>query len=170
MALPDPINHQQFLLTLNTSELPVVKDALPGVDIWPLFLDAENGTWVIRAHFQPGITLPCHFHTGTVHFYTLSGCWYYLEYPDQKQTAGSYLYEPGGSVHTLHTPEDNEGVTDGFIIVNGCNINFDEDGNYINTMDAGWIEQAIVTAARDQGHGTPRYIKPKRGAGYSDED
>ncbi len=91
MALPDPINHQQFLLTLNTSELPVVKDALPGVDIWPLFLDAENGTWVIRAHFQPGITLPCHFHTGTVHFYTLSGCWYYLEYPDQKQTAGSYL-------------------------------------------------------------------------------
>ena len=40
MALPDPINHQEFLLTLNTSELPVVKDALPGVDIWPLFLDA----------------------------------------------------------------------------------------------------------------------------------
>ena len=66
MALPDPINHQDFLLTLDTSTLPVVKDALPGVDIWPLFLDAENGLWVIRAQFQPGVTLPSHFHTGTV--------------------------------------------------------------------------------------------------------
>lgn len=74
-----------------------------------------------------------------MHFYTTAGCWYYLEYPEQKQTAG-------------------------------CNINFDADGNYLNTMDAGWIEQAIVEAAKAQGMGTPRYIKPKRGAGFSDED
>ena len=87
MTLPDVINHQDFLLTLDTSTLPVVKDALPGVDIYPLFLDAENGLWVLRAQFHPGVTLPMHFHTGTVHFYTLSGCWYYLEYPDQKPTA-----------------------------------------------------------------------------------
>ena len=56
------------------------------------------------------------------------------------------------------------------MVVSGCNINFDADGNYVNTMDAGWIEQAVVAAARAQGLGTPRYIKPKRGAGYSDED
>lgn len=169
MTLPDTINHQGFLLTLNTSELPIVKEALPGVDIYPLFLDAENGVWVLRALFKPGVTLPKHFHTGTVHFYTLSGCWRYLEYPDQKQTAGSYLYEPGGSIHTFHTPEDNTEDTDGFMLVTGANINFDDEGNCINTMDAGWIEQAILAAAAAQGLGMPRYIKPKGGAGYSVE-
>ena len=103
MALPHPINHQDFLLTLNTLQEPIVQDALPGVHIWPLFLDAENGLWVLRARFDPGVTLPKHFHTGTVHFYTLGGSWHYLEYPNQPQTAGSYLYEPGGSIHTFHT-------------------------------------------------------------------
>ncbi len=169
MTLPDPINHQDFLLTLDTSKMPIVKDALPGVDIQPLFIDAENGMWVLRAIFKPGVTLPMHFHTGTVQFFTLSGCWYYLEYPDQKQTAGCYLYEPGGSLHTFHTPEDNTEMTEGFMVVSGANINFDADGNYINTMDAGWIEQVIVAAAKAQGLETLRYIKPKGGAGYSDE-
>ncbi len=170
MALPDTIQHQDFLLTLDTSKLPFVKDVLPGVDICPLFLDPENGQWVIRALFHPGVTLPKHFHTGTVQFYTLAGCWYYLEYPEQKQTAGCYLYEPGGSIHTFHTPEDNTEVTDGFMVVQGANINFDADGNYLNTMDAGWIEQIVVAAAKAQGLGMPRYIKPIAGAGFSDEN
>jgi quercetin dioxygenase-like cupin family protein len=170
MTLPDPINHQDFLLTLDTSKLPWVKDALPGVDIHPLFLDPENGLWVIYASFKPGITLPMHFHTGTVHFYTTSGCWYYLEYPDEKQTAGCYLYEPGGSVHTFHTPEDNEGPTEGIMMVQGANVNFDADGNYMGMMDAGWIEEAVVAAAKAQGLSPLRYIKPKRGAGFSDEE
>ncbi len=169
MTLPSPINHQDLLLDLDTSKLPLIKNALPGVDIWPLFLDAENGLWVLRARFQPGTTLPMHFHTGTVHFYTTAGCWYYLEYPDQKQTAGCYLYEPGGSVHTFHVAEDADEPADGFMVVAGCNVNFDADGNFVNIMDAGWIEQAILEAARAQGMATPRYIKPKRGAGFSDE-
>ena len=172
MSLPDVINHQDFLLTLNTDQQPVIKDVvpgIPGVDIYPLFLDVENGTWVIRAKFKPGVTLPKHFHTGTVHFYTLAGCWHYLEYPEQKQTAGSYLYEPGGSIHTFHVPEDSAEGADGFMVVSGTNVNFDADGNYVNCMDAGWIEQAIIAVAKEQGV-VPRYIKPKRGAGFSDED
>ncbi|MFH0265420.1 2,4'-dihydroxyacetophenone dioxygenase family protein [Vibrio rumoiensis] len=158
MSLPDVINHQDLLLSLNTNEEKVVKDALPGVDIYPLFLDVENGTWVLRAKFKPGVTLPKHFHTGVVHFYTLSGCWNYLEYPDQPQVAGSYLYEPGGSIHTFHCPEDSEGA-DGFMVVSGANINFDEDGNLMNIMDAGWIEQVVIAAAQSQGL-VPRYFKP----------
>ncbi len=166
MGLPEVIHEQDFLLTLNTNEQPVVKDALPGVDVWPLFLDSERGIWVIRARFAPGTTLPKHFHTGTVHFYTLSGMWHYLEYPEQKQTAGSYLYEPGGSIHTFHCPEDSEGA-DGFMVVEGANINFDAEGNFVNIMDAGWIEEAVVAAARAKGLGTPRYIKPGQGAQYT---
>ena len=168
MTLPSIINHQDFLLTLDTSQLPVIEDALPGVDLWPLFLDAENGLWVLRARFKPGTTLPKHFHTGTVHFYTTSGCWYYLEYPEQKQTAGCYLYEPGGSIHTFHVPEDAAEPADGFMVVAGCNVNFDEEGNFINIMDAGWIEQAVLEAAKARGI-TPQYIKPGSGAGYSDQ-
>jgi 2,4'-dihydroxyacetophenone dioxygenase len=162
VTLPDIINHQDFLLTLDTTKEPVVVEALPGVDVWPLFLDAENGVWVLRAKFKPGITLPRHFHTGSVHFYTLSGSWYYLEHADQPQTAGSYLYEPGGSIHTFHTPEG----ADGFMVVHGANINFDGDGNFLNIMDAGWIVQAIMAAAKSRGI-TPRYIKPGGNAKYS---
>ncbi|WP_430461465.1 2,4'-dihydroxyacetophenone dioxygenase family protein [Thalassolituus sp. LLYu03] len=167
MALPDVINHQDLLLTLNTNSEKLIKNALPGVDVYPLFLDPENGVWVIRAKFQPGLTLPKHFHTGVVHFYTLSGRWNYLEYPDQPQTAGSYLYEPGGSIHTFHCPADSEGA-DGFMVIEGANINFDADGNFVNIMDAGWIEQMIIQAAKAQGINA-RYIKPGGLATYSAE-
>ncbi len=47
MSLPEVISHQDLLLTLNTNEQSIIKDALPGVDVYPLFLDPENGTWVI---------------------------------------------------------------------------------------------------------------------------
>ncbi len=166
MALPDIIHHQEFLLTLNTNDEPVIKDALPGVDVWPLFLDPENGVWVIRARFKAGVTLPKHFHTGVVHFYTMAGFWHYLEYPDQPQTAGSYLYEPGGSIHTFHCPEDSEGA-DGFMVITGCNVNFDDEGNFINIMDAGWIEAMVLQAAKAQGLDRVRYIKPGGEAKYS---
>jgi len=73
MALPEVINHQDFLLTLNTNEEQIIKDALPGVDVYPLFLDPENGVWVIRAKFKPGITLPKHFHSWCGAFLYLSG-------------------------------------------------------------------------------------------------
>ena len=39
----------------------------------------------------------------------------YLEYPDDVQTAGSYLFEPAGSTHTLRSDEgavvNNKGDT-----------------------------------------------------------
>ena len=67
MPLPSVTHDQRRLFCLNWNELPVLKGALgPGVDVQPLFLDAENGIWSLRAIFAPGITLPNHFHTGTV--------------------------------------------------------------------------------------------------------
>ncbi|WP_346836576.1 2,4'-dihydroxyacetophenone dioxygenase family protein [Microbulbifer sp. SAOS-129_SWC] len=168
MVLPVPIHPQDALLTLDTSKLPLIKDALPGVHIYPCFLDPENGVWVLRVLFEPGTTLPKHFHTGPVHLYTMSGSWHYVEYPDQVQTPGSYLYEPGGSIHQFHVPVENTEPTDTFMVVIGANINFDADGNFMNVMDAGWIEMMIQEVAKAQGV-VPRYIKPTSGAGYSDE-
>ncbi|WP_105255715.1 2,4'-dihydroxyacetophenone dioxygenase family protein [Pseudoalteromonas sp. T1lg75] len=167
MALPDMVNHLDRLLCIHTEQQEIIKNALPGVHLHPLVLDVENGLWVLRVQFEPNVTLPKHFHTGIVHLYTLSGCWHYLEYPDDKQVAGSYLFEPGGSIHTFHTPASNEGLTDTFMVVQGANINFDADGNYVNIMDAGWIEQAMLVAAKEQGI-VPKYIKPKASYDFSD--
>ena len=78
MSLPNLVHDQKELLTLNTRELPIYEDALiPGVDVQPLFLDPHNGVWVLRVIFHPGVVLPTHYHTGTVHLWTLSGRWNY---------------------------------------------------------------------------------------------
>ena len=160
MAFETVPNVQDFLLTLNINIEPAVRDVLPGVHIHPLFLDVENGTWVLYVKFEPGTVLPSHFHTGTVHFYTTAGTWNYSEYPDDRQTAGSYLYEPGGSIHTFEVPADAAEAAEGFMVVSGANINFAADGSFMNIMDTGWIEQAILAACREKGMTPPRYIKP----------
>ncbi|MCG9709668.1 MULTISPECIES: 2,4'-dihydroxyacetophenone dioxygenase family protein [unclassified Pseudoalteromonas] len=166
MALPDIINHQDFLLTIHTNDEKLIKNALPGVHIYPLMLDSENGVWVLRVLFEPGTVLPRHFHTGVVHLYTLAGSWHYTEYPDDLQVPGSYLFEPGGSIHQFQVPKDNTEMTDTFMVVMGSNINFDPDGNYMNIMDAGWIEQVMLAAAKEQGI-EPNYIKPKSLYGFN---
>lgn len=166
MVLPDVITHQDKLLTFNLNEEQMVENVLPGLDVQPLFLDADRALWVVYARFAPGLTLPTHFHTGCVHFYTTKGTWHYIEYPDQPQTAGSYLYEPGGSIHTLHVPQDSEGA-EGFIYVEGSNVNFDQDGNFVNIMDAGWIEKMVIEAAKANGTEMPKYFKPKAEVGLA---
>ncbi|MES1945267.1 hypothetical protein PC39_14157 [Salinisphaera sp. PC39] len=158
--MPTPYTDHDELLTLNTNELPMFEDALPGVDVQPLFLDPHNGVWVVRALFKPGVVLPKHYHTGDVHFFTVRGRWHYAEYPDQPQTAGSYLYEPGSSIHTLVTPEDNTEVTEGLIVVHGTNVNFDQDGNYVGVMDASSLMQLFDSLVRERGMEPARYISP----------
>ena len=161
MALPDTITHQHRLLSVDTNLGELLKGLLhPGIKVYPLFLDPHNGIWCLRVKFAPGITLPLHFHTGTVHLYTLSGCWYYSEYPDQKQTAGMYLYEPGGSVHQFNTPADNSEDTDTFMIVAGANINFSAEGEYLGMMDAGMIKTWVDTGIAEQGCDQMTYITP----------
>ena len=165
--LPEVITRQPKLLTIDTTRVPFVRDALlPGIRVQPLFLDPQNGVWVLRVLFPPGITLPRHFHTGSVHLWTISGRWHYVEHPDQPQTAGCYLYEPGGSVHQLHTPESNTEDTDTFMVVTGCNVNFADDGAFLNIMDAGWIENMVNQLAADQRLGSLEYIHGQ-GARYA---
>lgn len=163
MNIPAMINHQDRLLTNNRHRDGEVKNILPGVHITPCFLDAENGLWVIYARFDAGTILPKHFHTGTVHFYTTAGSWNYVEYPEDVQTEGSYLYEPGGSIHTFSTKEG----TEGFMVVAGANVNFTDDGEFLSIMDAGWIEQTLLAVAKESGQAVPRYLRPGAAAGFS---
>lgn len=131
VALP-----QTELLTVNHNDIPWLPEGLaPGVQIKPIRLDVEAGVWVILASFAPGSRVPLHYHTGEAEVFTMSGRWNYSEYPDQPQTAGSYLFEPAGSVHTLEVPADNTEETLMFIRVRGANINFNQDGTFHSILD-----------------------------------
>jgi 2,4'-dihydroxyacetophenone dioxygenase len=154
VALP-----QGELLTVSEKDVPMIKDALgPGVHFQPLRLDLEAGEWVVRATFSPGAVVPLHYHTGVAEVYTLSGCWNYLEYPDQPQTAGSYLFEPGASVHTFVCPETNTEDTVLLVRVVGANINFTQDGQFHSILDAALIRHLTDALSAAQGLGTINYI------------
>ncbi|GAA7769172.1 2,4'-dihydroxyacetophenone dioxygenase [Cupriavidus sp. SHE] len=166
MPLPQATTHQERLLTINTNEVPRLPTEVPGTTITPLFLDRENGVWVLYGRFEPGTVLPTHFHTGTVHFYTTRGMWNYAEYPGDPQTAGSYLYEPGGSMHTFMVPADASEPAEGLMVVYGANINF-VNGEYHSIMDAGAIEETLLAAVRLGAMQMPKYIRPKGGAEFA---
>ncbi|MEU5764087.1 2,4'-dihydroxyacetophenone dioxygenase family protein [Nocardia sp. NPDC047648] len=154
VALP-----QGELLTVNISGIPLIRDALgPGVHFQPLRLDIESGVWVVLATFSPGSMVPLHYHTGVAEVYTLSGKWYYLEYPDQPQTAGSYLFEPGASAHTFVCPESNTEDTVILVRVEGANINFSEDGSYHSILDAAAIRYLTGKLAGEQKLGPVNFI------------
>ena len=143
---------QTELLTVNLDDIPVLKNALgPGSDFQPLFLDPEVGVWALMATFAPGVELPIHLHTGPVHGFTISGSWIYKEYPDQPQTAGSYLYEPASSVHTLEVPAGNTEPTVILFIIYGANVSFNDDGTFHSVLDAVTVMKLTEQLAAAQG-------------------
>jgi 2,4'-dihydroxyacetophenone dioxygenase len=112
-------------------------DDLPWVDIGDgskmkvLQVKATEGLWIVQNIFQAGYTVPTHRHTGPVWGYTISGAWRYKEY-DYVNRAGSFLYEPAGSVHTLECIEDETNV---WFQMYGANLNLDADGNIESVFD-----------------------------------
>ncbi len=117
-----------------------------GSELQLLQVDLHQGLWVVRTRFQPGYQVTTHYHTGSVFAVTLSGSWYYNEYPEYVNTAGSYLYEPAHSLHTLKVSDDNEGMTDVWFAIYGANVNLDEDGEVVGITDA----QSILAAYRSR--------------------
>jgi len=112
-------------------------DDLPWVDIGDgsklkvLQVKATEGLWIVQNVFQAGYTVPTHRHTGPVWGYTISGAWHYKEYDDVNR-AGSFLYEPAGSVHTLECIEDDTCV---WFQMYGANLNLDAEGNVESVFD-----------------------------------
>jgi 2,4'-dihydroxyacetophenone dioxygenase len=112
-------------------------DDLPWVDIGDgsklkvLQVKAPEGLWIVQNIFQAGYTVPTHRHTGPVWGYTISGAWHYKEY-EYVNRAGSFLYEPAGSVHTLECLEDDTNV---WFQMYGANLNLDAEGNIESVFD-----------------------------------
>jgi 2,4'-dihydroxyacetophenone dioxygenase len=128
-----------------------------GVELQVLRIDLSTGLWVIRNRFQPGVQIPTHRHTGEVHAVTLSGAWKYLEY-DFVNTAGSFLFEPAGSVHTLSVPADNEETTEVVFSIEGANLDLSEDGEVMMVVDAHLILEVYLSLCEAEGHGRPPII------------
>lgn len=140
----------------NVVDLPFVTIA-EGAELQLLQVDIDAGLWVIRTRLQPGVTLQRHKHTGEVFAFTIAGSWKYLEYPEIN-TAGSYLFEPPGSVHTLHVPDTNTGVTDMWFAIRGANLELDSDGKVENVVDAGAALEIYCQLCREAGHAEPDVI------------
>jgi quercetin dioxygenase-like cupin family protein len=149
MAITSPID---VVRHVGNDDAPWV-DTGYGVDLKVVRFDATKGTWVIRNRFRPGVQLQIHRHTGPVDGYTLSGRWHYLEY-DFYSTAGSYIYEPANSVHTLTVPEDNDGDTDVLFIIEGALLNLDPDGKVESYTDGPLILEAYFALL--EAAGVPR--------------
>ena len=137
-------------------ELPFVT-VDEGVELQLLQVDIPNGLWVIRNRFAPGSRVQTHKHTGQVFAFTQSGAWKYEEYPEVN-TAGSYLFEPAGSTHTLVVPDTNTEVTDVWFAIYGANLNLDADGNVELVIDAGMVLDFYRALCAEQGIADPPII------------
>jgi quercetin dioxygenase-like cupin family protein len=137
-------------------ELPFV-DIGDGMKMQVLHIDVAKGLWVIRNRFPAGTRVPRHKHTGEVFAFTLAGSWKYDEYPEVN-TAGSYLYEPAGSVHTLVVPETNTEDTDVWFAITGANLNLDDAGNVELVIDAGLILETYLALCEHAGHARPDVV------------
>lgn len=96
-------------------------------NVWfrPLMLNTVNGEWVNLLRVRRSGVLSRHRHPAPVHGYVIKGSWRYLEH-DWIATAGMYVFEPPGEVHTLVVDDDVEEMITLFHVA-GALIYFDEN-------------------------------------------
>jgi len=105
---------------VNDERLPWI-EVWPGVELKVLRVVANDGLWVVRNRFSPGASIETHRHTGDVHGFTLSGSWCYAEYGIE-YPAGTYIYEPAGSIHTLTVAATHTVAADVLFVMRGANL------------------------------------------------
>jgi 2,4'-dihydroxyacetophenone dioxygenase len=122
-TMNDAIAHAPTAEHIGDADLPWVSShRMDGVEIKVVTAKVKEGIWIVR-------------NTGQVHAFTLSGAWGYRE-SEYLNTAGSFLYEPAGSIHTLYVPESNTEVTDIWFAIWGANLNMDAAGDIESVTDA----------------------------------
>ena len=140
-------------------ELPFI-DLGDGTHLQLLLADIDEGLWIIRTRFEPGVVVPTHKHTGAVHGFTSAGRWFYQEYGDASMNvAGSYIFEPAGSVHTLETPADNTEITKATFVLYGALILIDGDGACTGIVDPTTTLAMYYNTLEQQGDRRPNLIR-----------
>jgi quercetin dioxygenase-like cupin family protein len=144
-----------------SSDLPWAADWAgdPRIKLKLLMADIEGGRFAVRMLFEPGTQVFPHKHTGEVHAFTLAGKWAYIDYPDSpSNTAGSYLFEPPGSTHTLKVADDAPDLTDVIFIIYGAMLHLDLQGNVVAVTDAENVQREYPQLLRQQGQPVPRSL------------
>jgi 2,4'-dihydroxyacetophenone dioxygenase len=158
MQIPGiPTHGAAEAIHIGDSDLPYVSLG-DGTHIQVLQIDLAQGLWILKTRFDPGVTIQKHYHTGPVFAVTFSGSWHYVEYPDYVNTAGSYLFEPAGSVHTLTVPADQDCATEVWFAIYGANVNIDEEGNVTSMISAAFILETYRALCAAEGHPDPAVI------------
>ena len=135
-------------------------DELPWADIGGgnklrlLQLREKEGLWIVENIFMAGMEVQKHKHTGPVWGYTTSGAWKYKEY-DYVNRAGSFLYEPAGSIHTLQCIENDTPV---WFHMYGSNLNLAEDGSVESVTDGASALAGYYALCEAQGFPRPNVI------------
>jgi len=124
------VNDAPTAVHIGADELPWA-DMGNGNKLKVLQVKEREGLWIVQNIFQAGFEVQTHRHTGPVWGYTVAGAWKYKEY-DYVNRAGSFLYEPAGSVHTLMCVEDDTNV---WFQMYGANLNLDANGNVESVLD-----------------------------------
>ena len=143
-------------------------DELPWAEAWAgdpriklklLMADIEGARFAVRMVFEPGVLVAPHKHTGEVHAFTLAGEWAYLEYPDSPpNTAGSYLFEPPGSTHTLKVADHAGGVTDVLFVIYGAMLHLGDTSEVVAVTDAESVLREYPQLLREQGQPLPAAV------------
>jgi quercetin dioxygenase-like cupin family protein len=135
------------------TELPFV-DIGGGNKLKVIQVKAPEGLWIVENIFQKGFDVQTHRHTGPVWGYTVSGAWKYKEY-EYVNRAGSFLYEPAGSIHTLECVEDQTQV---WFHMYGANLNLDDEGNVDSVTDGASALAAYYALCEAQGLPRPNVL------------
>ena len=135
------------------SAVHIGRDDLPFVEIGGgnklkvIQVKPEEGLWIVENIFQAGYVVQKHRHTGPVYAYTTSGAWKYQEY-EYVNRAGSFLYEPAGSEHTLECIEDGTQV---WFQMYGVNLNLADDGTIESVFDGPGALEAYYALCEAEG-------------------
>jgi 2,4'-dihydroxyacetophenone dioxygenase len=138
---------------IGADELPFV-DIGDGSTLKVIQVKEAEGLWIVENVFQAAYEVQRHKHTGPVYAYTTSGAWKYKEY-DYVNRAGSFLYEPAGSVHTLQVLEDDTHV---WFQMYGANLNLDADGNVDSVVDGALTLAAYCMLCEAEGLPRPNVL------------
>ena len=127
MSQPDPSPFEAIARHVGVEEVPWVPNPVhPGAELRLLQADIPRGIYVLAGRLEGDLEVGTHRHTGAVHMFTLSGAWKYHEH-DFVNRAGSYLYEPPGSVHTFYVLPNDE-ITETLSVVYGETEYLDAEG------------------------------------------
>lgn len=99
-----------------------------------LSADEQSGRFTLLIKIEKGVRAPAHRHIGAVEAYILEGGFYYSDAPEFRFSAGTYLFEPEG---TLHEPVSEEGAIL-LAVFHGPVEGLNKEGASVGTIDWKW--------------------------------